>query len=89
MIDTCEELRFIKASKYYSSKASAFPNENSKVVDPSELPNLCCHYNRKIPSGELWCHNIIVEKPSSLVVYDIQLLNYDIKFGLYKLDDLR
>ena len=69
LLDDCEELRFLKSSKHYSSKAYAYPEEPGRVLDPLEVGRVFLKTHQMIAAREVWTYTVLVEKPSSLLCW--------------------
>ena len=67
LLEGCEELRFLKNSKYFSSKAYAYANEIEKIYQPMQLGTLYLKNYQLINSRAMWVYTFIVEKPSTLL----------------------
>lgn len=64
-----EDLRFLRSSKHYSSKAYAYADEMEKVYEPVELGGLQLKNYQFIAAREVWWFNVVVERPSSLLCW--------------------
>lgn len=69
LIQDAEQLKFIRESPYYSSKAYAYMNDCSSEVFTADISLPFFKLRRVIESGELWHYNVICEKSSSLLTW--------------------
>jgi|JI6StandDraft_1071083.scaffolds.fasta_scaffold07681_8 hypothetical protein len=63
-------------------------NDSSPEVPTTDINLPFFKLRRTVESGELWHYNIICEKSSSLLVWEFELSNHDIGFGLYRIDNM-
>jgi hypothetical protein len=89
MIDNNDDMRFLRNSKFYTSKAYIYSEEIEKVYDLSELGSLYLKMHQTIAPREIWVYTLLVEKPSSLVCWEFYVGGYDIRFGIFKIEELR
>lgn len=88
LIQHSEHLKFVRESPYYSSKAYAYMNDCSPEVSSTEIALPFFKLHRTIESGDFWHYNVICEKPSSLLVWEFEVISHDIRFGLYRIDSM-
>jgi hypothetical protein len=46
-------------------------------------------YFKRVERGEIWFYNVLVEKPNSLLIWEFYLQNFDIGFGIYKVESFK
>lgn len=62
-------MRYLKESKYFSSKAYAFSDEISRIYDTFDLRMGFWKYYKRVERGETWVYNVLIEKPNSLLIW--------------------
>ena len=77
-------------SRYFSEKALTYPNDIDKIFNITDI-KLHLFYPLKtlISSGCIFCFNIYIEHPNSLLYWIFKTENYDINFGVYKSNTLK
>lgn len=86
ILNSNENLKFIKENKYFSVKATSYPQEVDVIYNIVNL-NLNVFYPiKKIIDAEgFFCLNLYVKHEYSLIYWKFNTVDYDISFGLYKL----
>lgn len=92
ILNNNENLKFAKESKYFSIKATSYPEEVDVIYNICSL-NLNIFYplKKKIEAEAFFAINIYVKHDHSLIYWKFTTQDYDISFGIYKvhvLDDI-
>lgn len=92
-----ELLKQLVKSKYYTTKALAYPNDIDKIfsLKSLDLSIGLSVYNMIEPGGN-FCLNFVAQDfkldrtfTESILCYKFRTVDYDIKFGIYKINSLQ
>lgn len=85
LLNSNENLKFLKESKYFSIKAMSYPQEIDTIYHIRSLNLNCFYSNKKIIEAErCFALNLHVKQEHSLIYWKFTTIDYDISFGLYK-----
>ena len=88
LISDSDTFRFLKSSPYFSSKAYAFLDESNCNFNTSDLKLPFLKTTKQVECGEVKVYTMLVEKPATLACWEFFLRGYDIRFGVYRVEDL-
>ncbi|KAL4471309.1 hypothetical protein ABPG73_018222 [Tetrahymena malaccensis] len=84
-----EYIKTLKENKYFGVMAKCYPQDIDVQYNFKNL-NFQVNYPvyRKIDAGSFYYYNILVTKQDTIIYWSFKTLNYDIKFGLFKMETL-
>jgi hypothetical protein len=89
MLSSSEELKDLKQNEFYSSKGMALPFELGSLYNTLSLELPVWEYRLHLDKREVYAYPVVVEKSNSLVVWSFCLQDFDVGFGLFKVNLLK
>ncbi|CAD8103970.1 unnamed protein product [Paramecium sonneborni] len=84
-----EDLAYLRENKYFSVKALSYVDESQSVPSLRNLniqAAFPCYVI--IQAASIYSYSFMVDKPNSLIFWSFRTLDYDVSFGLFKLQTI-